>query len=295
MKSFPIPPNNFRIRPKDLWKPALVASLGLHSLFLLLPGQSDTVQKTEPRQIDEKPIRVTQLSRPKPKPTATQKPKPTAKPKPKPALTRKTPPPPPVLQVKQEPKKEKPKAAETESRSTEDKEEQKTPAPGTSPSPSPTPESEDNSEVDEVTKAFAAPMGELYLETDAPGGTGEKTREYYWKPEIPPAPEDFEDPSPFFADIASEKGKPGVATYVYLSPLRMDANTFQREMLEPAYTAAGFTMTKVGDYGGGPVYEVSKGTDKRYFSIVPGGSKAAGSGEFQQSGWMVVIWKQSPI
>ncbi len=294
MKSFPIPPKQFRIRPQDLWKPALVASLGLHSLFLLLPGQSNTVQKTEPRQIDEKPIKVTQLSRPKPKPAAAQKPKPTAKAKPKPAVTRKTPPPPPVLQVKQEPKKEKPKV-ETEPQPTEDKEEQKSPASEPLPSPTSTPEPEDDSEVDAVTKAFAAPMGELYVETDAPGGTGEKTREYYWKPEIPPAPEDFGDPTPFFADIESEKGKPGVATYVYLSPLRMDVDTFQREMLEPVYTASGFTMAKVGDYGGGPVYEVAKGSDKRYFSIVPGGNKAAGSGEFQQSGWMVVIWKQSPI
>jgi hypothetical protein len=51
----------------------------------------------------------------------------------------------------------------------------------------------------------------------------------------------------------------------------------------------------VGTYADGPVYEIKKAEEVRYFNIVRGGGKLPGSSSFQQTGLIVVIWKQSPV
>ena len=284
----------------------LLASLGLHALLLLLPIGGEEQVKKEPKKIDEKPVKVTQLARPKATPTPQAKPKPTSRPTlaQSPALKRAAVSPAPVLEVKQTLRPSpSPQPVEAEEVNKVEPAERKaepqptstntpTPTPTNTPTPTPTP---DESGVDPVTQNFAAPLGTLSNEVDAPGGTGELTKEFLWKQEIPAAPEDFKDPSPFFEDIAARKGKPGVATYVYLSPVRDDAETFYTAQLKGIYETNGFTVEKKGEFGGGPVYEVKKDDQARYFNIVPGGSKAAGSGDFQQTGLIVVIWKQSPI
>jgi hypothetical protein len=291
----------------------LFASLGLHALLLFFPMGGE---EKEPRKIDEKPVTVKQLTRP----VSTPKPatKPVAKPNvPQVAAAAKrpqvnrpkvaTPVATPRLEVKQAPKPTivpPPANPQPEPVASAPPEQPAAPpaapaAPAPSPAPAapaapaaPTPPDDS---IDAVTKAFAEPLGTIYNVVDAPGGDGSTTQEFLWKQDIPVSAVDFQDPTPFFDDPATEKGKPGVVTYIYMSPVRDDADTFVANRLLAPYQAAGLTLTRTGEFGGGPVYEVKKGTDTRYFSIVPGGSRPPGSDNFQQTGLIVVVWKASPI
>jgi hypothetical protein len=94
----------------------------------------------------------------------------------------------------------------------------------------------------------------------------------------------FKDPTPFFSDLDKDTPKPGVSVVEYLAPLTEDVEVAVKDLIEPAYIANGFTFDKVGEYGGGPVYEVKKGTVTRYLNFVK-----------SQTGVLIVFWKKSPV
>jgi hypothetical protein len=281
---------------KVFYRPMVLASLLLHTIVLFVPTGEDSKKLVAAKTGDEVPVKITQMPRlkkPKPVRKTIIRPKRPRPPRVVPRVAK------PVIIPKPPGKKVVPPAVEpTATPSPQPSatapptvEPSPTPSPSATPSPSDTPQTN----VDPVTQEFAAPLGTLAKEVDAVGGTGATQKEYLWKQEIPAGPLDFEDPTPFFEDVNAEKGKPGVISYIYLSPLREDAETFYTEQLAALYTSSGFSSQNVGTYAGGPVYEVKKGAETRFFSIVRGGSKSLGSNTFQQTGLIVVIWKQSPV
>jgi hypothetical protein len=284
---------SFLSQLKVLYRPMVLGSLLLHMVVLFLPTGQDSKKVVAAKKIDETPVKITQMSRvrtrPKPIKKTIIKPK---RVRPRPVVSRRAK---PVLIPKPPGKK----VVASSVNPTPSPQASSTAPPTVEPSPTPsagaTAAPETQTTVDPITQAFAAPLGTLAKEVDAVGGTGATQKEFLWKQEIPAGPLDFEDPTPFFEDVNAEKGKPGVISYIYLSPLREDAETFYTGQLAALYTASGFSSQTAGIYAGGPVYEVKKGADTRFFSIVRGGSKLPGSSSFQQTGLIVVIWKQSPV
>lgn len=95
----------------------------------------------------------------------------------------------------------------------------------------------------------------------------------------------FANPEEFYSDVDKELGKPGVLGFEWF-PSSNDLDAFEQK-LEPIYTDKGFTITKAGEYGGGPVYAVKNGTGvTRYFNTVLTKDK---------TGVLLVVWKHSPV
>jgi hypothetical protein len=251
---------------KALFRPMLAVALGLHGLLLFVPLSP---AKKELPQPTEKPVKISRLSnqkvaiKPKPKPrVATSKP-----------VVKRNVSPPPTLVVKATPT---PSPAPSSASSTT------TPSP--SPSASPSSPADNTPSNDPEAAAFAGPLDAITRpRTDTDGVEKDlPVRET----SVPIGSFLFRDPTLFFTDPDNDLVKPGVSAVEFLGTLN-DLDAALKDDIEPAYTGNGFTFTKVGEYGEGPVYEVKdKDGVTRYLNFVLNKSK---------TGILVVVWKKSPV
>ncbi|QZZ21676.1 hypothetical protein J5X98_04255 [Leptothermofonsia sichuanensis E412] len=245
-----------------LWRPMLLIALGCHALLLFVPlGE----QKKAPPKADEKAVKITRI--PKTKTNLNQPPKPAVRTRPA-VQQRRTTPPPPVIVTKPSP----------------------TPSPATSPNPKGSPAAKSDQpggaegpKVDEVTEAFTEPFAEFVVNRTQVDGSvlPEPLRA---PADAPVTAELFPDPNAFFSDPAKLTKRKGLVAFDWFSPIKPDILYY--EHIEPIYKGKGYTLTRKGEYGGGDLYEVKKGSNVRYFNIVPTGDK---------TGTLIMVWKDSPV
>lgn len=252
---------------KALFRPMLALALGIHGVLLFVPLSPEKKELPAPT---EKPVKISRLSNQK----VTVKPKP--KPKvsvPKPVVKRNVTPP-PTLVVKATPTPSPAPSSDSA-----------TPAPKPSATPFATPPAASDStpSSDPEAAAFAIPLDAITRRRPDTDGV---------EKDLPVRDADFEpgsfffrDPTLFFTDPDKDIGKPGVSGIEFLGTLN-DVEVALKEDIEPAYTNNGFTFTKVGEYGEGPVYEVKKDDLTRYLNFVLNKTK---------TGILVVVWKKSPV
>jgi hypothetical protein len=251
---------------KALFRPMLALALGIHGLLLFVPLSPEKKELPEPT---EKPVKISRLSNQKVAVKPTPKPR-AARPKP---VVRRNVSPPPTLVVKATPT---PSPAPSSASSTT------TPSPRPSASPS-SPAADNTPSTDPEAAAFAGPLDAITRpRTDTDGSEKDlPVRDT----SVPIGSILFKDPAPFFADPDQDLVKPGVSAVEFLGTLN-DLEVALKDDIAPAYTGNGFTFTKVGEYGGGPVYEVKKDAVTRYLNFVLNKTK---------TGILVVVWKKSPV
>ncbi|XHX80325.1 MAG: hypothetical protein RBJ76_10470 [Stenomitos frigidus ULC029] len=250
---------------KALFRPMLAVALGIHGLLLFVPLSPEKKELPEPT---EKPVKISRLSnqkvpiKPKPKVAA-----------PKPVVKRNVTPP-PTLVVKATPT---PSPAPSPDSAT------------SSPSPSATPPAtppaapvDSTPSSDPEAAAFAGPLDAITRRR--PDTDGVEKDLPVRETSVPIGSFLFGDPTLFFTDPDNDIVKPGVSAVEFLGTLN-DLDAALKEDIEPAYTGNGFTFTKVGEYGEGPVYAVKKDDLTRYLNFVLNKSK---------TGILVVVWKKSP-
>lgn len=245
-----------------LWRPMLVIALGCHALLLFAPlGE----QKKAPPKADEKAVKITRI--PKTKTNLNQPPRSAAKTRPV-VQRRTTPAPPPAIVTKPTP----------------------TPSPAVSPNPTGSPTAKNDKpggaegpKVDEVTETFTEPFAEfVVMRTQVDGSViPEPLRA---PADAPVTAELFPDPNAFFSDPVKLTKRKGLVAFDWFSPIKPDILFYDH--IERIYKGKGYALTRKGDYGGGEVYELKKGTDVRYLNIVPTGDK---------TGTLIMVWKDSPV
>ena len=256
---------------KALFRPMLALALGIHGLLLFVPLSPEKKELPEPT---EKPVKISRLSNQKVAVKPTPKPR-AARPKP---VVKRNVSTPPMLVVKATPTPT-PATASTSAAA---------PSPHSSPSAvppasPPAAPADNTSSSDPEAAAFAGPLDAITRpRTDTDGSEKDlPVRDT----SVPIGSILFKDPAPFFADPDQDLVKPGVSAVEFLGTLN-DLEVALKDDIAPAYTGNGFTFTKVGEYGGGPVYEVKKDAVTRYLNFVLNKTK---------TGILVVVWKKSPV
>lgn len=256
-----------------IWKfvahPMVAVSLALHGILLMapLPPQPQAEPEPEPEPEEVQISSLKSLTRTAPQPTPTPKaapptPKPLPKPPvqsvaPRPPAPRPAPPPPPA-----------PSPAPT-------------PTPLATPTPAPTPLVEVSpsppTEEQELQDFLGQFQGSISgVGADETAGLGIP---YYL----------FQQPELFFtsdslAAADSSGADPirveGIDDILWASRKRPDAVYQELQTL-----FAGFTFTEAGEYGGGPLYQISKGSTVRFINLIQSTDRTA---------TFVVVWNRDP-
>ncbi|HEY9655266.1 MAG TPA: hypothetical protein V6C50_07220 [Crinalium sp.] len=258
---------------KVLFRPMLAVALGIHGLLLFVPLSPEKKELPEPT---EKPVKISRLSnqkvavKPTPKPRVT-----TSKP-----IVKRNVSTPPTLVVKATPTP--PPATSSASAAA--------PSPNSSPASSavtpaapPAVPADNTHSSDPEAAAFAGPLDAITRPRTDTDGVEKDLPVRDTSVEMGSIL--FKNPAPFFTDPDQDLVKPGVSAVEYLGTLN-DLELALKDDIAPAYTGNGFTFTKVGDYGDGPVYEVKKDAVTRYLNFVLNKTK---------TGILVVVWKNSPV
>jgi hypothetical protein len=244
---------------KILWRPMLAIAFGLHALLLFAPlGE----QKKAPPKADPKAVKITRLPK---SPSNLNQPRPSAR-RAKPAVKRKTAAPPPTIVTKATPT---PPPAEGPA----------TPKGDTSAKPT----GGDGPKVDDVTEIFTEPFAEFVVPREQVGG-GEVLEPLRAPADAPVTADLFPNPNAFFSNPAKLTKRAGLVAFEWFAAINPDF--LYNNHLEPIYTKKGFTIVEKGEYGGGKVYELKKGSNVRYFNIIPTGDK---------TGTLIMVWKDSPV
>lgn len=270
---------------RELYRPMLYLSLGLHWAILIvpLPEETPSVAEAETPVVEEQ-VKLSQLLAPttKPSPSPTPKVSP-ATPAPTPKTVTQPPPPvpPKAIATVAEPVVEEEKELVPEVEETATPEVEVTPTPEAEASPiqetaiatveaTPTPEAE--AKPEEVAAAFQSVFGDVDANPD----------------ELVDA-NLFAQPEFFFTpDSLNLDGDPvkqaGINRIQWVSLKKPDR--VMEEMLEPDLQSSGIAVVSQGEYGGGTVYELNKdGTVLGYLNLVP----TKGS-----IGTMIVVWNRNP-
>jgi len=305
--------NFLRLCQKVLYHPMLWASLGAHALFMLIPMGSSSTPNQADKNKDPEPVKLTTIAG---SPTAQKKPIPRAKPKTPaaPIAKPKAAPPrrkrvvaqkPPTLVTK--PKKPvrptpKPTPAEPTPTETPTPEARKTPDTqpldnNTTPTPDPstTPQAGTNLAPNIGGDASGAQLPPEFVPfvdalTESSGVT-DVDGEFSTNVEaVMPQPDEFtaggSDPKAFFgADLQS--GVPGLVQGGFLVVGNTVPETFKQEMTKH-FSQKGYSISAVGNYGGGEVFQATIDGTTAYISTVR--LKPAIGKDYTG----VVLWKQLP-
>lgn len=284
-------PSTFRL----LWRPMLFLALGLHAFFLFVPLGG--AQKELP-QVTEQPVKYNRL--PDLKPTAQ---KPTQKSTQKPAATASQPvqqgtiapvPSPLTSPNLARPSSYTPPLAEpapTERVASTDSTDDtplarvnSTPMPGSSPPvESSLPAEPADASTAEPTIAAATQTPELDSDTQAIVERLQNLKDGRQITDNDRVEDLFtqEAVTKFFTNPEKKEGKPGLIGVEYLLP-QTPAEVYEK--LTMLYSD--FSLKKVGEYGGGPVYEVRRDDYVRYFNLVKGK---------EDKSTLIVLWQDSPL
>lgn len=276
---------------RELYRPMLYLSLGLHWAILIvpLPEEAPSVEETETPAVEEQ-VKLSQL-------LAPTKPSPSPLPKVSPAS-----PPPTPKTVTQPPAPVSPKAIPAPEEAVAEEEKELAPEVEETTTPeveaTPTPEAEQESQIEEDREETAIATVEA---------TPTPTPEAEAKPEevaaafqsvfgnVDANPDElvdanlFAQPEFFFTpdslNLDSDPVKQaGINRIQWISLKKPDR--VMEEMLEPDLQSSGISVVSQGEYGGGTVYELNKdGTVLGYLNLVP----TKGS-----IGTMIVVWNQNP-
>jgi hypothetical protein len=269
------------------WHPMLLLAVGLHGIFLFIPlgkGQKQLPEVTEQpvsynRLPDIKPNPPKSVPKPtvKKSPTTSQKtaasPPPLTTPNPSPATPYKPPAttPPDPANATDTPDNDslvrlgsKPAAENT----TTPLPPSNSVSPETPTTPTTTATANLRPDLDSETRELIERLGDL---NGRPIGQDEDLTAI-----IP-----SETISNFFTNLEKKESKPGLVGVEYLSQQKLEEVYEYLTLIYPDYT-----LKKVGEYGGGTVYEIKKGDYVRYFNLV----KAK-----EEKGTLIVLWKESPV
>lgn len=296
----PAPP-----RSSSLWRllkcPLLLISVLIHGALLTLPGPSER-QAKEP-EIEETPVTKTvSLKRPVPKPQRQSQPKPKPQvrppqptqalqpvPRPRP-VPQAAPPTPEVVKPKEiepeevETKESESPEAEARESDPKSKEAPETPSGGAD---DPNAESKDENSVPIDNEEVESVFGELdqaLINTEV-----ESEFDYIPEPSEFPEPEKFFTPDSIAAfDLSSNPNL--VASGGIINSPRYYRLKDPDEVLASLPTLTAFQNAEepkqIGEYGGGPVYEVEAGEKTYYVNLVK--AKSIGKATF------VIFWKWDP-
>lgn len=272
-----------------LWRPMLFLALGLHAFFLFVPLGG--AQKELP-QVTEQPVKYNRLPDLKPtaqKPTQkpTQKPAATASqpvqqatiaPVPSPLTSPKPAPPPSYTPPPAEPAPTEPVDSTDSTDDTPLARVGSTPMPDSSPPAEPA-----DISTAEPTVAAATQRPELDSDTQAIVERLQNLEDGRQITDNDKVEDLFtqEAATKFFTNPEKKEGKPGLIGVEYLLP-QTPAEVYEKL----AMLYSDFSLKKVGEYGGGPVYEVRRDDYVWYFNLVKGK---------EDKSTLIVLWQDSPL
>lgn len=238
----------------------LLISLGLHGLLLLIPMPTQPLlQSQEPEPQPEETIKISDLLIPPSKPS----PKPSSKPSPKASkLTSKKAAPIPRQQAVSLPSASKPQPNPVSTGS---------PTSEASSTPQASPEATSTPDAEASDEEFQNLFGKVEGEVD------EKLID----------PNLFERPESFYTEESlSAGGKPARKSEIdKIKWISLKTPDVVLDELKPQLKGINVEPTTQGEYGGGTVYQIKKGSSVRYINLVP----TKGS-----IGTIVIVWSRDP-
>lgn len=257
-----------------LYRPMLFLSLGLHSIFLMLPMPQSTKPQVEQKPQNEE-LEITQLLAPPKKPSPQPSVQTTT-------LQRQLPSPTPRItpRITSQPKLSRSISSTPQSTPTP------IPTPLASPTPLPSPEASPTQEpIPESTLEVSpnvsddnvAEFQNLFGEV-----SGEVAEELGVDPSYFAQPELFFTSESLATDEEPEQ-KQEIARIQWIS-LKTPEQVFT-ESIEPQLKSSGMEVSAQGEYGGGRVYKLQKGNFVKYLNLVPTATSI---------GTMIVVWNSDP-